>query len=599
MRAVTEIRNPKAEGRMEAEIRRPQEGTSEIGLRVSFGLPRLDFGFHTVWILGLMLALPSMGAESFVKSSEDRARIEAAVPKEAIVKPGKARRLLIFTLNVGYAGHPSIAYANEAFTLMGKRTAAFDATVSQDPDVFQRDSLERFDAVFFNNNVGNCFTNTELRRNLLEFITGGGGLLGVHGTTVAFTQWPGAIEDWPEFGYLIGARGANHKDSDEAVWLKLDDPNHPINQVFGGQPFEYRDEFFRPQGTYSRDRVRVLLTLDTTKTDVNKGQPRGNCFRADNDYAAAWVRSYGRGRVFYSTIAHNPYVFYDAKMLRFYLAAIQFALGDLPCPTTPSSKLTPAVRAQEKLGWRLSAQTGNSSDSTLFEGIETASRLGLPYLSASDTQRVSKDLGKKFCADLTDLEQQAVRLKLEDAGVLMLTYRVKEVPTDQAGWRKTFEFGRKMGIETLICPLNPAAVAEVEPFCKEYHIRLALEQDMEKVGAGSARLNGSNQRAQEIGTCGDLEEMQRSGLNPARATRALKDKLIVVRLGSLQTSATEPDQARVLNSFLKEVQRLNLKPIFLVDLGKPDVNSAASAAGAIRLFNDATLRLAEAARQEH
>jgi type 1 glutamine amidotransferase len=440
---------------------------------------------------------------------------------------------LIFTLNVGYPGHPSIAYANEAFTLMGKRTGAFDTTVSQDPEVFQRDSLERFDAVFFNNNVGNCFTNAELRRNLLEFITGGGGLLGVHGTTVAFTQWPGAIEDWPEFGFLIGARGANHKDSDEPVWLKLDDPNHPINQVFGGRPFEYRDEFFRPQGTYSRDRVRVLLTLDTTKTDVNKGQARGNCFRADDDYAAAWVRNYGRGRVFYSTIAHNPYVFYDAKMLRFYLAAIQFALGDLPCPTTPSSKLTPAVRAQERLGWRLSAQMAKPSDSTLFEGIETASRLGLPYLSGSDTQMVSKDLGKTFCADLPDLEQQAVRLKLEVAGVRMLTYRVKEVPTDQAGWRKTFEFGRKMGFETLVCPLNSAAVAEVEPFCKEYHIRLASEEE----------LKGANDRSEEIGTCGDLEEWQRSGLNPARATRALKEKLIVVRLGSLEASATESDRA--------------------------------------------------------
>jgi hypothetical protein len=52
----------------------------------------------------------------------------------------------------------------------------------------------------------------------------------------------------------------------------------------------------------------------------------------------------------------------------------------------------------------------------------------------------------------------------------------------------------------------------------------------------------------------------------------------------------------VLNSFLKEVQRLNLKPIFLVDLGKPDVNSAPSTAGAIRLFNDATLRLPQAVR---
>ena len=79
----------------------------------------------------------------------------------------------------------------------------------------------------------------------------------------------------------------------------------------------------------------------------------GKVERADNDYALAWVRQYGRGRVFYCGFAHHPSVFWDPKMLQFYLAATQFALGDLPAPTTPSAKLTPAIRAQEQLGWRL------------------------------------------------------------------------------------------------------------------------------------------------------------------------------------------------------------------------------------------------------
>jgi len=64
-----------------------------------------------------------------------------------------------------------------------------------------------------------------LRQSLIEFVYGGGGLLGVHGTTVAFTRWTeGAREDWPEFGVLLGGRGANHKAPDEHVFIKLDDP---------------------------------------------------------------------------------------------------------------------------------------------------------------------------------------------------------------------------------------------------------------------------------------------------------------------------------------------------------------------------------------
>src|SRR5512137_1972456 len=131
-----------------------------------------------IWLissLGSFLILRASGAETFIQNAEERARIEQAVPQKAIVQPTKPRRLLIFTLNVGYGGHPSIAYANEAFTLMGKRTGAFETTVSDDPAVFAPANLKQYDAVFFNNTVGNCFTNADLRHSLLEFITGGGG----------------------------------------------------------------------------------------------------------------------------------------------------------------------------------------------------------------------------------------------------------------------------------------------------------------------------------------------------------------------------------------------------------------------------------------
>jgi type 1 glutamine amidotransferase len=279
---------------------------------------------------GAAEAKPSVGPE-------ERIKIEQAIPAKAPATPRKPRRLLVFDLNVGYPGHGSIQHANLAFTLMGKQTGAFETVVSRDPEVFRPESLKQFDAVFLNNTVGNLFTDPELRRSLLEFVSGGGGLLGVHGTSVAFTRWTeGAKEDWPEFAQMLGARGAFHRASNERVFIKLDDPGHPINRVFGGQGFEFRDEFFRFREVYSRDRVHVLLSIDVAKTDLREGQPAGGPERADNDYALAWVRSHGQGRVFYSTIAHNPSVFWDQRMLEFYLAAIQFALGDLDAPTAPS-----------------------------------------------------------------------------------------------------------------------------------------------------------------------------------------------------------------------------------------------------------------------
>ncbi len=399
-----------------------------------------------------VFAVPWIGAgrAHAAIASDERQRIEAAIPAKAFVQPRKPRRLLIFELNVGYGGHSSIPTASLAFTLMGQKTGAFETVVSKDPSVFEPENLRKFDAVFLNNTVGNLFEDPRLRQSLVEFVYGGGGLMGVHGTSVAFTYWPGAREDWPEFGVMLGGRGANHRDSNEHVFVKLDDPDHPVNQPFGGKGFEYRDEFFRVHEAYSRDRVRVLLSIDTEKTDMNQGAPRGNCTREDNDYALAWVRNYGQGRVFYCTIAHNPYVFWDPKMLQFYLAAAQFALGDLPAPTTPSAKLTPAIRAHEKLGWQMTLVPAPSAELTLFETIDKAAELGLLYVGGCNRQKVSADIPRSFDGRLSSEDLKQIRLKLDAAGVRLLTYRMEPMPSDEAGQRRMFEFAGRMGVRVLI-----------------------------------------------------------------------------------------------------------------------------------------------------
>jgi len=541
--------------------------------------------------LAIVVGFGAKGSEPFVKSSDDRARIEQALPPRAIVPPVKPRRLLIFTLNVGYGGHPSIAYANEAFTAMGRKTGAFETVVSSDPAAFERDSLKTFDAVFFNNTVGNCFTNADLRQNLLEFITGGGGLLGVHGTSVAFTRWPGAIEDWPEFGCLIGARGANHKDSNEDVWMKLDDPDHPINRVFGGRGFEYRDEFFRPQGTYSRLRDRVLLSIDTTRTDPNKGQPRGDCYRADNDYAVAWVRNYGRGRVFYCTIAHNPYVFYDPTMLQFYLAAIQFALGDLPCPTTPSARLTPAVRSQEELGWRLGLEPADVRNLTLFDSFEQAAQAGLVYVGGSSRQSVSKELAKRFGPELNDTELSQIRLKLDGVGLRLLTCEIGSLPEDELECRRLFHFARKMGIETFIVALNPDTLDLTERLSAEYDVNVAFHGELEPV------LKAIRDRNPHLGACGDVKAWLEAGVDPIQAVRALKWRLLTLDLpepskpGNREqaTASTERNER-----LLSEVRRLQWHPtMFGLSDSDDGRSSAGTLAAAREEFDRITLNLSK------
>ena len=498
------------------------------------------------WVSGATRApLPAQAQE----------RIEAALPARAVVEPTKPRKLLIFDLNVGYGGHGSIRFANLAFSRMGKKTGAFETVISQDPAVFRPESLRQFDAVFLNNTVGNLFTDATLRQSLVEFVYGGGGLMGVHGTTVAFTDWlGGAKEDWPEFGIMLGARGANHRDSDEPVFIKVDDPGHPVNQVFAGRGFEYRDEFFRVHGPYSRERVRVLFSIDMDRTKI-QGQARGNCERADNDYALAWVRQYGRGRVFYSTIAHNPYVFWDASMLQFYLAATQFALGDLPAPTTPSARLTLSARAQEKLNWRLGLTCPGpgktSAKVTLKEAVDRAAGLGLFYICAGNQQQVSPELARPFGGQLSPDELEQIRLHLDAAGVRVLTYHLQSLPANNSGWRRVFAFARKMGIETLIGSPAKTDLDLVESLCDEYDLRFALQV---AAGQPQAILKLCQNRSARIGATVSLAALQGAGLDPVQGVR-----LIGTRLFILQDFANSADVGKT-GKALREINRLGIKP---------------------------------------
>ena len=535
--------------------------------------------------------------------AEARKKIEEAIPTQAVVAPKKPRKLLIFYLNVGYPGHPSMYYANLALTRMGEKTGAFETVVSRDPAVFSRESLEQFDAVFLNNTVGNLFEDPQLRKNLIEFVTGGGGLLGVHGTSVAFTAWPGARETWPEFGRMLGGRGANHRENDEHVFFKFDDPEHPLNRPFGGS-FDYRDEFFRVHEPYSRDRVRVLISFDNEKTDMHQGRDRGKIERDDNDYPIAWVRNYGRGRVFYCTIAHNPYMFWDPTMLRFYLGAVQFALGDLECATTPSNKLTPAVRAGEKLGWRLGMTAYSLHKYTLFETIDKTAELGLSYLGGLSFQKVSKETPKNFEPKLGDDELEQIRLKLDSAGVRLLTYYFHRIPADEAGCRAVFEFGRKMGIETFISEPLPEALDTIEKFCDEYEINVALHNHGKEQSPVYWRpegiLEACQGRSARLGACADVGYWIRSGIDPIEAANKLGDRLITLQLHDLNELTPEGHDvpwgsgAAETAQFVKEIHRLGIRPtLFGLEYSYDWFDSMPAMGQCVEFFDGLSVKLAE------
>jgi type 1 glutamine amidotransferase/HEAT repeat protein/sugar phosphate isomerase/epimerase len=277
-------------------------------------------------------------------TAEERARVEEALPRQAPAKPKQARKLLVMDVQIAYGGHRSIPAVNLALEQMGKITGAYEAVFNNDLDNLKYPAIKQYDAVFLNNTVGMIFVDPDVREGMVRFVREGGGLAGIHGTSHASM-------DWTELSEMTGAWRGVHREATEQATVKIEDPGSPLTAAFGGKEFVYQDEFFRfPVGPYSREKLRVLLSIDVEKTDMNQGLPCAQpCARADNDYAISWIRSYGKGRVFFSTLGHNPTLFTTPPLAAHFLAAIQFILGDLEADTTPSAKAATAASQPRQL----------------------------------------------------------------------------------------------------------------------------------------------------------------------------------------------------------------------------------------------------------
>jgi type 1 glutamine amidotransferase len=241
---------------------------------------------------------------------------------------------------------------------MGEKTGAFTTTTSVDAGLFTPERLREFDAVVMNNTMLNVFGPPEVEearmRALVDFVHGGKGLVGIHSASV-WEKDPANQAD-AEFRQLIGGRFLNHPWESEPAGILVETPSDLLNAAWGDRaalPLPWRDELFQFGLPYSREKLRVLISLDLGET-TDKGQ------RPDKDYPLAWIQACGQGRSFYSALGHNKNAFRDPAFLRFLQDGVQFAIGDLPAKTTPVPQpktdlekgFAPIFNGRDLTGWR-------------------------------------------------------------------------------------------------------------------------------------------------------------------------------------------------------------------------------------------------------
>jgi uncharacterized protein len=207
------------------------------------------------------------------------------------------KRVLYVTATAGYR-HASIETSRDVLAGVAARTGRLEIVPTEDLSLLSADTLRGFDAVFFFTS-GELDLSAQQKSDLLEFVRSGKGFGGVHSAT-------DTLYTWPEYGDLIGAYFDGHPWVQNAG-VVIEDVDNPLVRFLAPR-FEIVEEYYQFRD-FSRGRVHVLARLDTSTVDLNAE----GVHRDDGDFALAWTRAYGDGRVFYTALGHFDETWLDPR----------------------------------------------------------------------------------------------------------------------------------------------------------------------------------------------------------------------------------------------------------------------------------------------
>ena len=261
------------------------------------------------------------------------------------------RKRLLFWADVrnGYQ-HDVISHAAAVVERMGYETGLYDTFIRTDsqlitkgkvlasdgsPSLYAK-NLNDFDAVFFFG-VREIDLTQQQRADLLSFVHDDGkGFIAAHSAATAFFSWP-------EFGQMLGGRFDDHPWGIIQAPVIVEDPNFPGMSTLP-RTFLHTDEYYQIKN-FSRKDSHVILRLDVSHLDLNN--PRVH--HHDRDFPLAWARTYGKGRVYYNALGHDPSNWDERAVQQMYFQAILWALkltdaeiAPRPFTPTPVPESSPA-----------------------------------------------------------------------------------------------------------------------------------------------------------------------------------------------------------------------------------------------------------------
>jgi len=306
-------------------------------------------------------------------------KIVAALPEKLSVPVAKKRKILVLTYRTGLWYHTAGA-AGGLILLReaAKKYGAFELTERYKLEGIDAKMLSEFDAVVMNNGhhsfrqgkygfewpghprAGEWWEQAQKRTAgdqkaydtfynelLPAYVKNGGGLFGLHGALLRNT---GTLEKPNEYGVMFGgqidgyvhpwvngkiAGGGTYR----PVLVKILEPNNPITFAFRDAPNAAHNSelfsYFLPTASMDSSRTLVRYAYEDRPDVTYYPKSVERC----KDFASSiiWIKSYGKGRVFYNALGHDEEIFTDPCVARANLDGLLYVTGDLKVPDAPAT----------------------------------------------------------------------------------------------------------------------------------------------------------------------------------------------------------------------------------------------------------------------
>jgi type 1 glutamine amidotransferase len=234
----------------------------------------------------------------------------------------------------GIAQHESVSHALSVIERLGYESGAYDTFIRTDSNIVAKDpkrttgepasggpNLRMVDAIFF---LGHRDVpiDEQQKADLQAFVRDDGkGFVASHTALTAF-------ESWPAFGELLGGRYDGHPWGVAPGTVINEGADFPATKHFPSS-FLFTDEFYQAK-EFSRANARVLLSLDLAKMPTNP-----DLHVKDRNFGLAWAKTYGKGRIFYSSLGHDASTWDNRDVAQMYFEAIKWALRLTEGDATP------------------------------------------------------------------------------------------------------------------------------------------------------------------------------------------------------------------------------------------------------------------------